>query len=92
MTTAAPSAAFVTIQPASTDAERLTLAGFLGGYRGLTRDHPPRTSAVRGWTTSATPLRRKPSPSATSNAPSWLRTRRMPTGHLSQESSNVTGR
>jgi hypothetical protein len=57
MTTAAPFAAFVTIQPASTDAERLTLAGFLGGYRGLTRDHPPRPSAVRGWTTSATPLR-----------------------------------
>jgi integrase/recombinase XerD len=38
MTTAAPSTALVTIQPAFTDAERLTLAGFLAGYRGLTRE------------------------------------------------------
>ena len=38
MTTAAPSTALVTIQPAFTDAERLALAGFLAGYRGLTRD------------------------------------------------------
>ena len=38
MTTAAPSAALVMIQPAFTDAERLALAGFLAGYRGLTRD------------------------------------------------------
>jgi integrase/recombinase XerD len=38
MTTAAPSAALVTIQPAFTDAERFALAGFLAGYRGLTRD------------------------------------------------------
>jgi hypothetical protein len=28
----------VTIQPAFTDPERLALAGFLAGYRGLTRD------------------------------------------------------
>ncbi len=33
-----PSTALVTIQPAFTDAERLALAGFLAGYRGLTRD------------------------------------------------------
>jgi site-specific recombinase XerD len=38
MTTAAPSTALVTIQPAFTDAGRLALAGFLAGYRGLTRE------------------------------------------------------
>ena len=38
MTTATPSTAFATIQPAFTDAERLALAGFLAGYRGLTRE------------------------------------------------------
>jgi integrase/recombinase XerD len=36
MTTAAPSTALATIQPVFTDAERLALAGFLAGYRGLT--------------------------------------------------------
>ena len=36
MTTAAPSAALATVQPAFSDAERLALAGFLAGYRGLT--------------------------------------------------------
>jgi hypothetical protein len=34
MTTAAPSTALATIQPAFTDAERLAPAGFLAGYRG----------------------------------------------------------
>src|SRR6516165_10371621 len=38
MTTAAPSTALATIQPAFTDAGRLALAGFLAGYRGLTRE------------------------------------------------------
>jgi integrase/recombinase XerD len=38
MTTAAPSTALIMIQPAFTDAERLALAGFLAGYRGLTRE------------------------------------------------------
>jgi len=38
MTTAVPSTALATIQPAFTDAERLALAGYLAGYRGLTRD------------------------------------------------------
>jgi integrase/recombinase XerD len=38
MTTAAPSTALATIQPVFTNAERLALAGFLAGYRGLTRD------------------------------------------------------
>jgi len=38
MTTAAPSTALATIQPAFTDAERLALAGFLTGYRGLIRE------------------------------------------------------
>jgi len=38
MTTAAPSTAIATIQPVFTDAERLALAGFLAGYRGVTRE------------------------------------------------------
>jgi integrase/recombinase XerD len=38
MTTAAPSAALATIPPVFTDAERIALAGFLAGYRGLTRE------------------------------------------------------
>ena len=38
MTTASPSTALATIQPAFTDPERLALAGFLAGYRGLTRE------------------------------------------------------
>ena len=38
MTTAVSSAALVTIQPVSTDTERVALAGFLAGYRGLTRE------------------------------------------------------
>ena len=38
MTTAIPSAALATIQPVFTDAERVALAGFLAGYRGLTRE------------------------------------------------------
>jgi len=38
MTTATPSTALATIQPGFTDAERLALAGFLAGYRGLTRE------------------------------------------------------
>jgi site-specific recombinase XerD len=38
MTTAAPSTALATFQPAFTDAERFALAGFLAGYRGLTRE------------------------------------------------------
>ena len=38
MTTATPSTALATIQPAFTDPERLALAGFLAGYRGLTTE------------------------------------------------------
>jgi len=38
MTTAAPSTALATVQPAFTDPERLALAGYLAGYRGLTRE------------------------------------------------------
>jgi hypothetical protein len=38
MTTAALSTALVTIQPVFTDPERLALAGYLAGYRGLTRE------------------------------------------------------
>jgi hypothetical protein len=36
MTTATPSTALATIQPAVTGTERLALAGFPAGYRGLT--------------------------------------------------------
>jgi integrase/recombinase XerD len=38
MTATAPTAALVPMQPAFSDAERLALAGFLSGYRGLTRE------------------------------------------------------
>jgi hypothetical protein len=38
MTTATPSTALARIQPAFTDPERLALAGFLAGFRGLTRE------------------------------------------------------
>ena len=38
MTATTSSTALATIQPAFTDAERLALAGFLAGYRGLTRE------------------------------------------------------
>ncbi|MFI5067158.1 MAG: hypothetical protein ACHP9Z_24690 [Streptosporangiales bacterium] len=38
MTTTTPSTALVTIQPAFTDAQRLAFAGYLAGYRGLTRE------------------------------------------------------
>src|SRR5215472_3045395 len=38
MTATAPSTALVTIQPTFSDSERLALAGFLAGYRGLTRE------------------------------------------------------
>ena len=38
MTATTTTAALVPIQPAFTDAERLALAGFLAGYRGLTRE------------------------------------------------------
>jgi integrase/recombinase XerD len=38
MTTAAPSTALAMSQPVFTNAERLALAGFLAGYRGLTRE------------------------------------------------------
>jgi integrase len=38
MTATTLSTALATIQPAFTDAERLALAGFLAGYRGLTRE------------------------------------------------------
>ena len=33
-----PSTSLVPVQPAFTDSERLALAGFLAGYRGLTRE------------------------------------------------------
>ena len=75
-------AALVPIQPAFTDAERLALAGFLAGYRGLTREayaldlrqfttwcrvRSLSLFAVLAWITSLTL-----SPwTATSSAPCW---------------------
>ena len=38
MTNPSPSTALATIQPVFTDPERLALAGYLAGYRGLTRE------------------------------------------------------
>ena len=38
MAATAPSTSLVPVQPAFTDAERLALAGFLAGFRGLTRE------------------------------------------------------
>ena len=38
MTATATTTVLVPVQPAYTDAERLALAGFLAGYRGLTRE------------------------------------------------------
>ncbi len=38
MTATTPSTAVAIVQPAFTGAERLALAGFLAGYRGLTRE------------------------------------------------------
>jgi hypothetical protein len=38
MTTATPTTVLATIQPVFIDAERIALAGFLAGYRGLTRE------------------------------------------------------
>jgi integrase len=38
MTATTPSTALATVQPVFTDSERLALAGFLAGYRGLTRE------------------------------------------------------
>jgi hypothetical protein len=47
MTTAVPATALAAIQPAFTDAERLALAGFLAGYRGLTREAFRRSTTRR---------------------------------------------
>jgi hypothetical protein len=54
MTTAAPSAVLAKVQPVFTDAERVALAGFLAGYRGLTFRGALVTSVIerqrgRGW-------------------------------------------
>jgi integrase/recombinase XerD len=38
MTATIPSTSLVPVQPVFSDAERLALAGYLAGYRGLTRE------------------------------------------------------
>ena len=55
MTTTTPSTALATIQPAFTHPERLALAGFLAGYRGLTRD-------AYAWTCASSPAGAAPAP------------------------------
>ena len=65
MPTAAPSTALAPIQPIFTDRERLALAGFLAGYRGLTRE--AYALDLRQFTTNPTPRRW----TATSSAPYW---------------------
>ena len=68
MTTAAPTSALVTIQPAFTDPERLALAGFLAGYRGLTReaaamaDARARMAVDRGFVPASWSAVRPPGP------------------------------
>jgi site-specific recombinase XerD len=50
MTATTLSTALATIQPAFTDAERLVLAGFLAGYRSLTREAcTPGLRQFTGW-------------------------------------------
>jgi integrase/recombinase XerD len=45
-----PSTAIATVQPAFTEPERLALAGFLAGYRGLTREaHTLDLRQLTGW-------------------------------------------
>jgi integrase/recombinase XerD len=63
MTTAVPSTALSTVRPALTHAGRAALAGFLAGYRGLTRE--ACTLDLRQFTSwcrvrSAVPVRRPP--------------------------------
>jgi integrase/recombinase XerD len=48
--TSSASAALVPVQPVFTDAERLALAGYLAGYRGLTREaHTLDLRQFTGW-------------------------------------------
>jgi len=63
MTNAAPSAALATTQPVFTDAERIALAGFLAGYRGLTRE--AYALGLRQFTTWPSPW------TATNSVPCW---------------------
>jgi len=50
MAATAPSTSLVPVQPAFTDAERLALAGFLAGFRGLTREaYTPGLRQFTAW-------------------------------------------
>ena len=50
MAATTPSTSLVPVQPVFTDAERLALAGFLAGYRGLTREaHTLDLRQFTGW-------------------------------------------
>jgi hypothetical protein len=66
MTATTTSTALVTIQPTFTESERLALAGFLAGYRGLTReaytlDLRQFTAATAPWSSPARAARSSPS-------------------------------
>jgi hypothetical protein len=62
MTATATSTALAIVQPAFTDSERLALAGFLAGYRGLTRE--AYALDLRQFTICAAPAASPCSPSA----------------------------
>jgi hypothetical protein len=54
-----PSTVLATIQPAFTESERLAVAGFLAGYRGLTReDYTLDLRQFTAWCRRATALDR----------------------------------
>jgi hypothetical protein len=63
-----PSTSLVPVQPVFSDAERLALAGFLAGYRGLPeRRTPSATNSARSWSPPGSD--RRPS----RRAPGWPR-------------------
>jgi hypothetical protein len=56
MAAATDATSLVPVQPAFTDAERLALAWFLAGYRGLTREVAPQPRSKTAWPSSAARL------------------------------------
>ena len=89
MTTAAPSTALATIQPAFTDAEPLALAGFLAGYRGLTRE--AYALDLRQFTTCAgpAPWPRSAAPTSRVSPGNWKRAPRA--GHCTRRLCTIAG-
>jgi hypothetical protein len=56
MAAATDATSLVPVQPVFTDAERLALAWFLAGYRGLTRKVAPQPRSKTAWPSSAARL------------------------------------